>query len=169
MLETGCNNKQHHNGFTLIEILVVLFIIGISATLITINFNSLSSIEKQKNSIENSVRFLSEESIITGHIITWYFDSNNHFATYISQDGDKLKVSGLDEFIWRNKSTLKKTLKYPDGIKIELANKKLEVPMLVFYPSGEISGGEFEIYHKDYIHRLIIKNNGEINNEVINY
>ena len=41
-LETGCNNKQYRLGFTLIELLVVLIIIGITATLITVNFNSLN-------------------------------------------------------------------------------------------------------------------------------
>ena len=62
MLEIGCSNKKHLNGFTLTELLVVLFIIGISATLITLNFNSISSIERQTNSVEDSVNFLSEES-----------------------------------------------------------------------------------------------------------
>jgi len=49
ILETGCNNKQYRSGFTLIELLVVLIIIGITATLITLNFSSLNSIEKQSN------------------------------------------------------------------------------------------------------------------------
>ncbi len=169
MLATGCNNNKHRNGFTLIELLVVLFIIGISATLITLSFNSINSIEKQTNSIENSVSFLSEESIITGNIITWYFNSNNHFASYISDDGEIIEVNGLNESVWKNNSTLKKTLKYSDGIKIELADEKLDVPLLVFYPSGEISGGEIEVFYEEYIYRLVVKNNGKIQNEIINY
>ena len=169
MLEIGCSNKKHPNGFTLTELLVVLFIIGISATLITLNFNTISSIERQTNSVEDSVNFLSEESIITGNIITWYFDSNNHFATYISENGEPKKVLGLDKSIWKNNLILKKTFKYSDGVKIELGDRMIESPILIFYPSGEISGGEIEIYYEKYIHRLVIKNNGEIKNEVINY
>ena len=64
---------------------------------------------------------------------------------------------------------MKKTFKYADGIKIELVDKKMEIPMLVFYPSGEISGGEIEIYYDEYIYRLAVKSNGTIQNEVINY
>ena len=63
-LETGCNNKQYRLGFTLIGLLVGLIIIGITATLITVNFNSLNSIEKQSNSFQKTVNFLTEESII---------------------------------------------------------------------------------------------------------
>ena len=65
MLEIGCNNKRYHLGFTLIEILVVLIIIGITSTLITINFNTFDLIEKKANSFQKTVSYLTEESIIT--------------------------------------------------------------------------------------------------------
>ena len=48
-------------GFTLIEILVVIFILGISVTLITLNFSSLNSIEKQAKSFEYTFDVLSQE------------------------------------------------------------------------------------------------------------
>ena len=75
----------------------------------------------------------------------------------------------FDKSIWKNNLILKKTFKYSDGVKIELGDRMIESPILIFYPSGEISGGEIEIYYEKYIHRLVIKNNGEIKNEVINY
>ena len=75
MSETGCNSNKYQKGFTLIEILIVLVIIGISTTLITLNFSSLKSIESQINSFEKSVNFLTEESIVTGNIISWYLSS----------------------------------------------------------------------------------------------
>ena len=80
MSEIGCNNKKHQKGFTLIEILVVLIIIGISTTLITLNFSTLKSIDSQSNSFEKTVNFLTEESIVTGNIIGWYLNSNKQFA-----------------------------------------------------------------------------------------
>ena len=64
MSETGCSSNKYQKGFTLIEILIVLVIIGISTTLITLNFSSLKSIESQINSFEKSVNFLTEESIL---------------------------------------------------------------------------------------------------------
>ena len=75
ILETGCNkNKDFAKGFTLIEILIVLIIIGITSTLVILNFNSVSSIEKQTSGIEDSINFLTEESIITGKIIGLFVD-----------------------------------------------------------------------------------------------
>ena len=83
MSETGCRSNKYQKGFTLIEILIVLVIIGISTTLITLNFSSLKSIESQINSFEKSVNFLTEESIVTGNIISWYLSSNKQYANYI--------------------------------------------------------------------------------------
>ena len=80
MLETGCSNKQYRTGFTLIEILVVLIIIGITSTLITLNFGTFDSIEKKANSFQKTVSYLTEESIITGNIIGLYLSSDNQFA-----------------------------------------------------------------------------------------
>ena len=42
-------------------------------------------------------------------------------------------------------------------------------PLMIFYPSGENSGGVIDIYHADYIQRIAIKNNGKVINEVISY
>ena len=93
MLEIGWNNKNKSKGFTLIEILVVLFIIGISATLVLVNFSSVNSIEKRADSIGDSIKFLAEESIITGNIIAWYFDSKKNYATYVYENGEEKQSS----------------------------------------------------------------------------
>ena len=77
MLEIGCNNKGYRSGFTLIEILVVLIIIGITSTLITLNFSTFDLIEKKANSFQKTVSYLTEESIITGKIIGLL-----HFSRY---------------------------------------------------------------------------------------
>jgi hypothetical protein len=45
----------------------------------------------------------------------------------------------------------------------------LELPMMIFYPSGENSGGQIDIYHSNYIQRLIIFSNGQITDEIISY
>ena len=167
ILETGWNNKNKSKGFTLIEILVVLFIIGISATLVVVNLSSVNSIEKRADSIEDSIKFLAEESIITGNIIAWYFDSKKNYATYIYENGDEKQINNTGNSIWKNPSSLKTTFKYLDGTKIELQQDRSESPLLIFYPSGEISGGEIDLYHEDYIQRVVIKNNGKIYNEII--
>ena len=40
---------------------------------------------------------------------------------------------------------------------------------MIFYPSGENSGGQIDIYYEEYIQRIVIKNHGKVTNEVISY
>ena len=119
MLVIGCKNKKIFKGFTLIELLVVLLIIGISTTLITLSFNTVSSIEKQTNSVEEYSRFLAEESIVSGNIVAWYFNSTNQYATFVSENGVEKKISNLDNSIWEDSSSLSKTFTYLDGYNLQ--------------------------------------------------
>jgi len=169
ILETGCNNKQYRSGFTLIELLVVLIIIGITATLITVNFSSLNSIEKQSNSFQRTVNFLTEESIITGNTIGLYLSSDKQFAEYLTDDKKNKIDPNYKNTFWSDTSSLRKTFKFEDGSIIELNDQMLELPMMIFYPSGENSGGQIDIYHSNYIQRLIIFSNGQITDEIISY
>jgi prepilin-type N-terminal cleavage/methylation domain len=82
ILAIGCNSNTS-KGFTLIEILVVLLILAISLTLIILNFSSLNSIEKQVKSFEYTFDVLSQESILTGNIVAWYYDSEGEYAAYL--------------------------------------------------------------------------------------
>ena len=91
ILVIGCSNKELNKGFTLVEILVALIIIGITTTLVILNFSSLSSVTKQVNTIEDNINFLTEESIVTGNIIGWYFNANEQYAAYLL-DEDKQKI-----------------------------------------------------------------------------
>ena len=169
ILETGCNNKQYRSGFTLIELLVVLIIIGITATLITVNFNSLNSIEKQSNSFQKTVNFLTEESIITGNTIGLYLSSDKQFAEYLTDDKKNKIDSNYKNTFWSDTSSLRKTFRFEDGTITRIDEIQRDSPLMIFYPSGENSGGEIDIYHNDYIQRIVIKNNGKVINEVIRY
>ena len=169
MSEIGCNNKKLQKGFTLIEILVVLIIIGISTTLITLNFSTLKSIDSQGNSFEKTVNFLTEESIVTGNIIGWYLNSNKQFAEYINDNKNNEIYYDFDNSILNEIASLKKTFRFEDGTLVEIEEISNESPLMIFYPSGENSGGEIDIYHNDFIQRIVIKSNGKVINETISY
>ena len=66
-------------------------------------------------------------------------------------------------------NSLKKIFKYADGTYIELGNDKAKKPILIFYPSGENSGGQIDIYNQQYIKRIIIFSNGKTKDEIISY
>jgi len=169
ILEIGCKTKIFSRGFTLIEVLVVILIIGITTTLITLNFSSINSIEKQSNTIDKRFSYLTEESIITGRVIGWYATNSNHYAAYLSnndsQDDDKF----FAETSWADDSSVKKIFKFADGTNIELGNDKSNNPILIFYPSGENSGGILELHYSDFIQKITIKNNADIQNEITQY
>ena len=169
MLETGCSNKQYRTGFTLIEILVVLIIIGITSTLITLNFGTFDSIEKKANSFQKTVSYLTEESIITGNIIGLYLSSDNQFAKYLSEETQNEIDPSYKNTYWSDTPSLRKTFKYVDGSIIELDNKMQDSPVIIFYPSGENSGGQIDIYNSSYIQRIIIFSNGKTKDEIISY
>ena len=169
MLETGCNSNKYQKGFTLIEILVVLIIIGISTTLITLNFSTLRSIDSQINSFEKSVNFLTEESIVTGNIIAWHLNANKQSANYIF-DNEIVEIDyDFDNSFLNEIESLRKTFRFQDGAIIEIEEIQKDTPLMIFYPSGENSGGVIDIYHNDYIQKVVIKNNGEVINEVVSY
>ena len=169
MLEIGCNNKGYRSGFTLIEIIVVLIIIGITSTLITLNFSTFDLIENKANSFQKTVSYLTEESIITGKIIGLYLSSDKQFAEYLTDDKKNKIDSNYKNTFWSDTSSLRKTFKFGDGSIIELDNQMIDTPVIIFYPSGENSGGQIDIYHSNYIQRLIIFSNGQITDEIISY
>ena len=67
---TGCNKQK--NGFTLLELLVVLLIIGIASSVVLINTTSIEKIMKGGVSVERNFQIKSEESILSSKILGWF-------------------------------------------------------------------------------------------------
>ena len=162
---TGCNKSSR--GFTLIEILVVLIIIGIASSLIFLNFSSASSISKNQSSFQNAFNFLTEESIITGNIIGWHANNENDFSYIL--DYKNTFIGNLDNPYsnnWNDLSSDRKAYKSSDGSIIDFENYEEDLPLLIFYPSGENSGGIISIFLNDYTQQITINTNGKIISEI---
>ena len=165
---TGCNNIKR--GFTLIEILVVLVVIGIVSSLIFLNFSSVVSISNNQSTFSKSFNYLSEESIITGNVIGWHANNENQFSYFL--DNENQILSNIDNpFLrnWKNLTNYKKTFKSSDGSEIDFELYEESLPLLIFYPSGENSGGFINIYFDEYIQKIEINSNGNITSKIINY
>ena len=165
---TGCNNCK--SGFTLIEILVVLVVIGIASSLIFLNFSSVVSISKNQTTFTKSFNYLSEESIITGDVVGWHANNKNQFSYFLNNKNEILsKIENPLLRNWQNLENYKKTFKSSDGSEIDFELYNENIPLLIFYPSGESSGGLINIYFDDYIQKIEINSNGSITSQIVNY
>ena len=165
---TGCNNCK--SGFTLIEILVVIVVIGIASSLIFLNFSSAVSISKNQTTFSKSFNYLSEESIITGDVVGWHANNKNQFSYFLDNKNEILsKIENPLLRNWQNLENYKKTFKSSDGSEIDFELYDENIPLLIFYPSGESSGGLINIYFDDYIQKIQINSNGSITSQIINY
>ncbi len=167
ILETGCSNTR---GFTLIELLVVMLVIGIASSLIFLNFNTVTSISKNQSSFTDSFNFLSEESVLTGNVIGWH--ANNH-GEYAYSFNHKKSVSNSiynpHSLSWKDLSNYRKTFQSFDGSIVDLDNFNEDRPLILFYPSGENSGGIINIDMDSYEQKITINSNGKVLSEVIKY
>lgn len=164
----GCNNLKR--GFTLIEILVVLVVIGIASSLIFLNFSSVTSISKNQSTFAKFFHYLSEESIITGDVVGWHADNANQFSYSLDKNNQIiLDITNPYSNNWQNLSNFKKTFKSFDGSEIDFDLYDEELPLLLFYPSGESSGGVINIFLNDYIQEIEINSNGKVASKNITY
>jgi hypothetical protein len=111
-----------------------------------------------------------EESIVTGNIIGWHADNKEDFSYFLDIKGGISKKS-LESHpsIWKKYSGYRKTFKSFDGSILELDDKVPVIPLLIFYPSGENSGGIINIFLNDHVQEILINSNGEIEINVISY
>ena len=164
-MEIGCNNSS--KGFTLIEILVVLIVISLATSLMVINFSSVASIQNQNTSLNQTFNYLSEESIVTGKIIGWVANKNIDNAYTLTNDYELEDPIEGHISHWKKLQENRKTFKSFDGSINEIDDDYSE-PLLIFYPSGENSGGILYIYFNDYTQELIVGKNGKIQSNILN-
>ena len=168
ILATGCNKPS--KGFTLIEILVVLVVIGIATSLVVLNFSAVTSTSNKSASFSKTFDYLMEESIVTGNIIGWHANNRDDFSYYLDIN-NKLsnKLDDPHPSQWNELSSYRKTFKSFDGSILELDDKVPVIPLLIFYPSGENSGGIINIFLNDHVQEILINSNGEIRINAISY
>lgn len=143
-LATGMSTQN--NGFTLMELLLVLLIIGIISLIPIINSSFLSSYQEggvtQINQLLNSLK---KESQLIRKPIAIEKNNENYFLVFYEDDS------------WKNYDILDFDLNLilRNYIFNDLNNKFLENRdssfLIIFYPSGRNSGLEFRVLDQNQI------------------
>ena len=104
-----------------------------------------------------SIQDLPDEIILK---VIYYLDINNKLSN---------KLDDPHPSQWNELSSYRKTFKSFDGSFLELDKDSLDKPLLIFYPSGENSGGVINIYFSEYEQEITINSNGKVQIEIISY
>jgi len=139
-------------GFTLLELLVVLILIGLISTIILTNSNFLNKYESdQAQSYKIFIEFLSEESALTKKNIAWFIGNDNQYIASYKNNQWKIENIAISFFPQINPDILFQDNK---GNVFAINNERKD-PFMVFYPSGKSSGGSIEFNKTD--NRLALK------------
>lgn len=151
-------------GFTLVELLVVVFIIGLMASVVTLQMGRQSPpAEKHASELARALTLLSRESILSGEATAWTVTGGDYaFERY--RDGSWSPV----EFrrISLPESTPEGLVLIPSGDDRRGALQASREPepgrLVVFLPVGEATPVEIEISGQRSLRRLTVAANGAV-------
>lgn len=136
---------QKQQGFTLIEILVVIVIMGIAASVIlfSVSLPSYYKFKSQVDTVANTLSMISDQSIYTGHtIVCKVTDKTIGCKQYIEDDWVELDINRIISWHWppekiKFKQIVIEGLSYPIG------------SVIVFVPSGDNARMSLQIVSED--------------------
>jgi prepilin-type N-terminal cleavage/methylation domain-containing protein len=149
----GFREIKNSRGFTLLELLVTLILIGLISTIIMTNSNFLQKYQSdQIQSYVSFIEYLTEESALTKKNIGWFIGNEAQFISSYQNN------EWSPQFIQPNFfPEIKSTTKFLDNTgNFFVITDQSDDPFIVFYPSGQSSGGsvEFNQPDKNYILRI---------------
>ena len=156
-LVIGLNKKP---GFTLIELLIVIVIIGIMSSILLLNTN-IVNISSSPRTLEESFSEISQESIIRGKVLGWYANTNEQAIYEIANEETEIISKPIYSYTWNEFTEFEKEIETSDGLKFKLSNDDLDLPYILFYPSGETTGAKFTFYNNNHKYNFVLTHGGE--------
>ena len=143
-----------NKGFSLIELVMVLAIMGIMTTIVSLSISILDKGSDSISAINKNVAFISEMSVLSGKVIGWYASETEQELFYLDNKGQKIsqvEAKRLDSF-WSTYSDYFIEVEMFSGSVIRLNEFITTSPLVVFYPTGANSGAN--IYFKSDVHEM---------------
>ena len=156
-LVIGLNKKP---GFTLIELLIVIVIIGLMSSILLLNTN-IVNISNSPKTLEENFSEISQESIIRGKVLGWYANTNEQAVYEITNDETGIISEPIYSYTWHEFIDFEKEIETSDGLKFKLSNDDLDLPYILFYPSGETTGAKFTFYNNNQKYNFVLTHGGE--------
>ena len=156
-LVIGLNKKP---GFTLIELLIVIVIIGIMSSILLLNTN-IVNIGNSSKTLEENFLEISQESIIRGKVLGWYANTNEQAVFEIANEEVQITPKPIYNYNWNEFIDFEKEIETSDGLKFKLSNDDLDLPYILFYPSGETTGAKFTFYKNNQKYNFVLTHGGE--------
>ena len=156
-LVIGLNKKP---GFTLIELLIVIVIIGLMSSILLLNTN-IVNISNSPKTLEENFSEISQESIIRGKVLGWYANTNEQAVYEITNEETGIISKPIYSYTWYEFIDFEKEIETSDGLKFKLSNDDLDLPYILFYPSGETTGAKFTFYNNNQKHNFVLTHGGE--------
>ena len=156
-LVIGLNKKP---GFTLIELLIVIVIVGLMSSILLLNTN-IVNISNSPRTLEENFSEISQESIIRGKVLGWYANTNEQAVYEIANEEIQINTKPIYSYTWNEFIDFEKEIETSDGLKFKLSNDNLDLPYILFYPSGETTGAKFTFYNNNQKYNFVLTHGGE--------
>lgn len=152
LLNPSCDQAKiarHARGFTLLEVLAVVFIIGIivSFASLSVNQNTSRVVEEEANRLHGLLRIASEEAVLKSQELALQFRPKTY--SFVKLEEQKWQPVTEDNVL-RERSI-------PEGIKVELIlegvamnlENQTQPPRIMLLSSGEMTPFELILGNRD--------------------
>ena len=147
-------------GFNLLEVLIVIVIIGLMSSILLLNTN-IVNISNSPKTLEENFSEISQESIIRGKVLGWYANTNEQAVYEITNEETGIISKPIYRYTWYEFIDFEKEIETSDGLKFKLSNDDLDLPYILFYPSGETTGAKFTFYNNNQKYNFVLTHGGE--------
>lgn len=145
---------KYESGFSLVEILVVLFIIGLMSAAVVLAFpKPKSALEQQAATLASQLNALAQDGLITGSVNAAGF-SNDGYALYTFENSEWTERASGE---WQDSYRLTFTRA---SAKLDMPKEK--EPIIMFQPTGLSTPFELTLADRDLKFSLKTEGDGRI-------